>query len=50
MSQSRMPLTATTHLDIADGVLKLWPYNIIQGIHTSVGCFDGLIKGQKCSL
>ena len=38
------------HLDVLDGVLKLWPYNIVQGIDTSIGCLDGLIKGQECSL
>ena len=40
----------TTNLDVADCVLKLWPYNIIQCIHTSIGCFDGLVKRQKGSL
>lgn len=38
------------YLDVLDGVLKLWSYNIVQGIHTSVGRLDSLIKGQKCSL
>ncbi len=38
------------YLDVADGVFKLGPHNIVQGIHTPVGGLDGHIKSQKGSL
>lgn len=44
-----LPLTGA-YLDVLDGVLQLWPHNIVQCIHTSIGGLDGFIKGQECSL
>lgn len=39
-----------SHLDVRDGVLQLWPHDVIEGINSPIGGFDGLIQGQKCCL
>ncbi len=38
------------YLDVADGVFKLRPDDIVQSIHTPVSGLDGHIKSQKSSL
>lgn len=35
------------HLDVGDGIFKLGPDNVVEGVHSAVGGLDGLIQRQE---
>ena len=38
---------SSEYLDVGNGVLQPGPHNIVQGIDTPVGCFDGFVQREE---